>query len=192
MGFLRVIAPIIIVFAVIAFRLYIGTENNKKNVCVLNFGARVMGVTAYQPDETRDEFCNEIPFTGRTLIVLDAGEHELRDMQTEIRIIRDIGEEAEKKVNLNDITEAYLPPKKYPGGSIVFDHIFTTPGKYIGLITVTDDHQQRWIDRLPLSIGRMASRNRNLYIGLAAAVILSLAGYALYVFIRRHEKKKGA
>lgn len=187
--FLRMLAPVLIVLGVLAFRLYIGSEKLQKDVCILHFGENVMGITAYQPDGTRDEFCNDIPFVGRTLIVFDAAQHDLRKMDTEIRILREVSPEEEKKVNLNDITEAYLPPRKYPGGTVVFDHIFAEPGKFVGLVTVTDEHRQRWTDRFPLSVGRMAKRNLGIYAISAAVVVLGMAGYALSVLYRKNTAK---
>jgi hypothetical protein len=81
-------------------------------------------------------------------------ETELRDMLTEIRIIRDDGthtsmnglpvltdvELANKEV-LDPVTINYLPPKKYPTGTLTFQHTFPENGKFIGIVTVRNEHE---------------------------------------------------
>jgi len=60
------------------------------NRCVLRIGPDIM-FTGYQPQNSRGEFCDDIPSVGLTVVALDMQEIELRDMLTEIRIIRDDG-----------------------------------------------------------------------------------------------------
>ena len=84
-----------------------------------------MFFTGYQPQNSRDEFCDDILSTGQTVVALDMQDTELRNMLAEIRIIRDDGthtgmnglpvltdaELASKEV-LDPVTINYLPPKK--------------------------------------------------------------------------------
>ena len=101
------------------------------NRCVLQIGPNIMFFTASQPQNSRDEFCDDIPSTGQTVVALDMQDTELRDMLTEIRIIRDDGthtrmnglpvltdaELASKEV-LDPVTINYLPPRKYPTSTL--------------------------------------------------------------------------
>ena len=86
-----------------------------------------------EPQNSRDEFCDDIPSTGQTVVALDMQDTELRDMLTEIRIIRDDGThtrmnglpgltdaELASKEALDPVTINYLPPKKYPTGTLTF------------------------------------------------------------------------
>jgi len=117
-----------------------------EDMCRLTIGPYNMHFTGYQPDNTRNkEFCEDIPATGRTVVVLDYMEDELRPMPTEVRIIKDTGSEKD----LQAITVLHLPPKVYPAGSVNFEHNFDQPGKFIGLVTVGDKH----VSRFPFSVG---------------------------------------
>jgi len=68
-----------------------GGVGMRDNRCVLRIGPDIMFFTGYQPQNSRDEFCDDIPTTGQTVVALDMQDSELRDMLTEIRIIRDEG-----------------------------------------------------------------------------------------------------
>ena len=50
-----------------------------------------MFFTGYQPQSSREEFCDDVPNTGQTVVALDMQETELRNMLTEIRLIKDDG-----------------------------------------------------------------------------------------------------
>ncbi|HUB65765.1 MAG TPA: hypothetical protein VL996_15180 [Methylocella sp.] len=154
------------------------------NRCVLRIGPDIMFFTGYQPQNSRDEFCDDIPSVGQTVVALDMQDTELRSMLTEIRIIRDNGthtrmnglpflndaELASKEV-LDPVTITYLPPKKYPTGTLTFEHTFPENGKFIGIVTVENDHGQKYVSQFPFAVGQSLSRS----IGIYAAMILVLA-----------------
>jgi len=115
------------------------------NRCVLRIGPDIMFFTGYQPQNSRDEFCDDIPSAGQTVVALDMQDTELRTMLTEIRLIRDDGThtrmnglpvltdaELSSKELLDPITISYMPPKQYPTGTLTFEHTFTENGKFIG------------------------------------------------------------
>jgi hypothetical protein len=117
-----------------------------EDMCRLTIGPYNMHFTGYQPDNTRNkEFCEDIPATGRTVVVLDYMEDALRPLPTEVRIIKDTGSEQD----LQAITVLHLPPKVYPAGSVNFEYNFDRPGKFVGLVTVGDKH----VSRFPFSVG---------------------------------------
>jgi hypothetical protein len=104
----------------------VGMQDNR---CVLRIGPDIMFFTGYQPQFSRDEFCDDIPSSGQMVVTLDMQESELRDMLTEIRLIKDEGNHI--KMNglpfltdaelaspqfLDPVTITYVPPKKYPTG----------------------------------------------------------------------------
>ena len=106
------------------------------NRCVLRIGPDIMFFTGYQPQNSRDEFCDDILSTGQTVVALDMQDTELRNMLAEIRIIRDDGthtgmnglpvltdaELASKEV-LDPVTINYLPPKKYPTSTLTLTYL---------------------------------------------------------------------
>ena len=117
-----------------------------EDMCRLTIGPYNMHFTGYQPDNTRNkEFCEDIPATGRTVVVLDYMEDALRPLPTEVRIIKDTGSEQD----IQAITVLHLPPKIYPAGSVNFEYNFDKPGKFVGLVTVGDKH----VSRFPFSVG---------------------------------------
>ena len=119
-----------------------------EDMCRLTIGPYNMHFTGYQPDNTRNkEFCEDIPATGRTVVVLDYMEDALRPLTTEVRVIRDTGSEQD----LQAITVLHLPAKVYPAGSVNFEYNFDKPGKFIGLVTVGD--KKELVSRFPFSVG---------------------------------------
>ncbi|HKO29647.1 MAG TPA: hypothetical protein VJU54_00790 [Nitrospiraceae bacterium] len=119
-----------------------------EDMCRLTIGPYNMHFTGYQPDNTRNkEFCEDIPATGRTVVVLDYMDDALRPLPTEVRVIRDTGSEQD----LQAITVLHLPPKVYPNGTVNFEYNFAQPGKYVGLVTVGGPKEH--ISRFPFSVG---------------------------------------
>ena len=154
--------------------------------CKLRVGRFLMHFVGYQPDSPSGprEFCEDIPETGRTVVVLDYLNDELRDLPTEVRIVRDTGSESD----LDAITVLHLPAKLYPSGSLSFEHEFDAPGKFVGLVTVGGAQQA--VSRFPFSVGR-TSRWPHL---IGGALLLALAAVALYRFglDRRSRAARGA
>jgi hypothetical protein len=161
------------------------------NRCVLRIGKDIMFFTGYQPQNSRGEFCDDIPSPGLTVVALDMQETELRDMLTEIRIIKDDGthtqlnglpvlspEELANKGALDPVTINYLPPKKYPTGTLTFQHTFPENGKFIGIVTVRNEHDQTFVSQFPFAVGEPIGKSLALY-GLLAVVGLG-AIYGLW------------
>lgn len=161
------------------------------NRCVLKIGTDLMFFTGYQPQNSTDAFCDDIPTTGLTVVALDMQETELRDMLTEIRIIRDNGthtrmnglpfltdlELASKEV-LDPVTLIYLPPKKYPTGTLTFSHTFPENGKFIGIVTVENEHGQKFVSQFPFAVGQPLGKTIALY-GMGALALIG-AVYGLW------------
>ena len=119
-----------------------------EDMCKLRVGPYNMHFTGYQPDNTRNkEFCEDIPATGRTVVVLDYMEDALRPLPTEVRVIKDTGSEQD----LQAITVLHLPPKVYPNGTVNFEYNFDKPGKFVGLVTVGGKVEH--VSRFPFSVG---------------------------------------
>ena len=119
-----------------------------EDMCRLTIGPYNMHFTGYQPDNSRNkEFCEDIPATGRTVVVLDYMEDALRPLTTEVRVIRDTGSEQD----LQAITVLHLPAKVYPAGTVNFEYNFDKPGKFVGLVTVGGPKEL--VSRFPFSVG---------------------------------------
>lgn len=150
--------------------------------CRLFIGPDIMNFTGYLPEASKNEFCEDIPSTGPMIMVLDAEQEELRDMKIELRIVKDVGGEEKENENLEAVTVAYQPPKVYPTGTVNFEHTFKEGGYFVGIVTVTGDHGERWVSRFPFSVDRTFMRDLPVYLTLAIGVI---AAFAIYLVHRR-------
>ncbi|PWB83221.1 MAG: hypothetical protein C3F11_07705 [Methylocystaceae bacterium] len=145
--------------------------------CKMKIGPDTMNFTGYQPLKSREQFCDDIPDVGPTIIVLDAVQDELRDMNLEIRILRDVGQ-ANDGENLEQNTETYVPPKKYKTGTLNFEYDFTKKGKFIGLVKAkSDDGGKEYVSRFPFSVGETAGRDITVVTFFA---LVGLVGFGLW------------
>ena len=171
----------------------VGMQDNR---CVLRIGPDLMFFTGYQPQNSREEFCDDVPNAGQVVVALDMQETELREMLTEIRIIRDDGthtrmnglpfltdaELASPEV-LEPVTITYLSPKKYPTGTLTFEHTFPEKGKFIGIVTVENQHGQKYVSQFPFAVGVPLGKSLALY-GLLIAGLLGVV-YGLWNYGRK-------
>ena len=155
-----------------------------KNFCILKFGTYGMHLTEYQPDTSdRQELCGDIPSTGRTVVVLDFIEGELRSLPVEIRVIKDTGSEQD----LQAITVVHLPAKVYTGGFINFEYSFSQPGKFIGIITVRGKEEH--VARFPISVGEGGVVSHLMHYMMVIVPVAVLAGGAAIFFFVRGRRK---
>ena len=173
------------------------------NRCVLRIGKDIMFFTGYQPQNSREEFCDDVPNAGQTVVALDMQETELRDMLTEIRLIKDDGSHTQMnglpvltdadladKAALDAVSIAYFPPKKYPTGTLTFEHTFPENGKFIGIVTVENDHGQKFVSQFPFAVGQPVGKNLVLY-GLILGVLI-VGVWAYLALWRKTEKARSS
>jgi len=162
------------------------------NRCIMRIGPYMMNFSGYQPQTKGQEtFCDDIPDAGRTIIVLDVEQmsagaadntvnlNELRDMAIDFRVIRNVGQ-AKDEDNLAQNTEVYIAPKKYPGGTLHFEYDFKKQGKFIGLVSATDDHGRVYVSRFPFSVGEDFSRNVMMFSIVGVIAAAGVGGYFFY------------
>ncbi|MGH7856039.1 MAG: hypothetical protein ACREQY_01825 [Candidatus Binatia bacterium] len=155
-----------------------GGLSMENDYCKLRIGTYSMHFSGYQPDSTAErEFCEDIPATGRTVIVLDFLHEKLRRLPVEVRIVRDVGDES----NLEAITVFHQPPAVYPKGTLSVEHSFPERGSFVGLVTVADEAPQ--VSRFPFAVGEGGTRAWLLY-GLIGAGALGV-GVALFLYSSR-------
>lgn len=154
-----------------------------EDMCKLTVGPYMMHFSGYQPGNTQEkQFCEDIPATGQTIVVLDYVEKELRSLPTEVRIIRDTGSEQ----NLDADTVLHLPAKVYPSGSVDFTYTFDKPGKFVGLVTVGE--QQQHVSRFPFSVGEPKPWTKYLYSIYMFPVLALIIVLAIVFFFRDRRK----
>ncbi len=154
--------------------------------CLMKIGPDTMTFTGYQPQKSREQFCDDIPDAGSTIITLDAQQDELRDMNLEMRVLRDVGQKDDTE-NLEANTEYYSPPKKYKSGTLTFEHVFPLEGKFIGLVKArSDDGTKEYVARFPFAVGLTQSKEITIavFFGVLAAV-----GFGLWYKHVLHDRK---
>jgi len=153
-----------------------GGVTMENDMCKLRVGPYLMHFTGYQPQTAPElEFCEDIPGTGQTIIVLDYLDPKLRDLPVEARIIRDTGDQAD----LDRVTVFHQPAAVYANGTLVIEHTFTEPGSFVGLVTVGDQ-----VSRFPFAVGTRGRRVLILY-AVFGAVALT-AGGLLFLYANRN------
>ena len=126
--------------------------------CVLRLGAYKIHFSGYQPENNGPkEFCEDIPEVGKTIVVLDFIDRELRGWPLEVRIIKDV----EDQTNIENITIYHKAFNTYPNGTLNFKHTFENKGKYVGLVTTKKD--EFITSRFPFSVGIDKKSNAYIY-----------------------------
>lgn len=112
---------------------------------------KTMKFVAMQPKKNIDRVCDALPDTGATVIALDAPDAELREMNWDIRVVRDVdsaGEPAEADTILR------LPPQKFRNGMVNFDVDIQTPGKYaLYARLASEDGAKQFVGRHHFTVG---------------------------------------
>ena len=88
--------------------------------------------------------------------------------------------ELANKAALDSVSIAYFPPKKYPTGTLTFEHTFPETGKFIGIVTVENDHGQKFVSQFPFSVGQQVGKSLALYGLLGAFLIAGVYGVWYY------------
>jgi hypothetical protein len=158
----------------------------KVRECSAQMGPNVITFTFYQPTQSRSQFCEDIPETGPTTIVVDTMQDELRDMMVEIRIV-----EADPKGDDGAApNEAYLPPAQFQTGVIQLEHDFRKKGDYVALVRArSEDGRKEYNARFAFSVGEEFLRAWSA-VAIATVVALALgAGWYAHAFGKRTSKK---
>jgi len=158
----------------------------KVRECSAQMGPNVITFTFYQPTQSRSQFCEDIPETGPTTIVVDTMQDELRDMMVEIRIV-----EADPKGDDEAApNEAYLPPAQFQTGVIQLEHDFKKQGDYVALVRArSEDGRKEYNARFAFSVGEEFLRAWSA-VAVATVVALALgAGWYAHALGKRTSKK---
>jgi hypothetical protein len=112
-------------------------------------GPNVITFSFYQPTQPRSQFCEDVPETGPTTIVVDTMQNELRDMVVEMRVIEADASEDENGAQ----AEAYLPPSRFQTGVIELEHDFKKRN-YVALVRArSEDGRKEYNARFAFSVG---------------------------------------
>lgn len=123
--------------------------------CVMNVGPTQMMFSAFQENRTDGIFCQHVPELGKTMIILDAKSNELRDMNIEVRLLRNVGQQ-DWRDDLDATQVAFMPPAKRleSRGTTSFTHDFTKDGDYIAVVRAySDDGAKEYVGEYMFTVG---------------------------------------
>ncbi|HEY8065869.1 MAG TPA: hypothetical protein VIF40_14255 [Methylosinus sp.] len=146
--------------------------------CPVALGSdKAMKFVAMQPKKNIDRVCDVLADTGATVIALDAPDADLREMNWDIRVVRDIegaGEPAEADTILR------LPLQKFRNGMVNFDVNIQTAGKYALYARLSsDDGAKELVGRHHFTVGLIDNTELYAYVffGLLVAGVGGRFGY---------------
>lgn len=148
--------------------------------CPISLGeGKTMKFVSMQPKKNIERECAALPDTGPSVIVLDAADNALRDMNWDIRILRG-GPEREADPEADLVRK--LPAQKYRNGMVNFDHDFKTADNYQLYVKLTsDDGAKSYVGRHGFSVGLVTDGEFYLYIAFAVfAVAVGGAAFTLW------------
>ncbi|HMK90019.1 MAG TPA: hypothetical protein VK446_10370 [Methylocystis sp.] len=158
--------------------------------CPIALGSKSMKFVAMQPKRNIDRICDQLPDTGPTVVALDAPDAELREMNWDIRILRDSGAK-EGEEDVENATVFRLPTEKHRNGMVNFDHSFQSADKYLLLIRLTsDDGATEYVGRHRFTVGLMVLSDFLAYLALGGCLLAAGGGFA-YVAWRRKRARPG-
>jgi hypothetical protein len=155
----------------------------EEDACILRLGELRVHFAGYQPESAgTTEFCEDIPEPGRTIVLLDFIEPELREMPVELRIVAadGVADEWQRPALLE------RPPEVYPRGSLQFEIDFSGPGDFVGLVAAGEGRAVT--ARFPFSVGGGWFRPWH---AIAAACLLAAVGAAMVLGLRRRAAQQG-
>ena len=163
------------------------------DLCILTVGPYTIHFTGYQPLSQEEEFCEDIPEIGKTVVALDYINDELRPFAAEVRIVRSSTSlkittgttprdlEKVSDEDLENMTIYHLPPEVYPNASIMIDHTFPEKGMFAGVVTVSNEGDE-FVSVFPFSVGEGRPIS-TLYTTFLPGVLI--VGVAAFFFLRR-------
>lgn len=156
--------------------------------CVMNVGPTQMMFSAFQENKTDEIFCQHVADIGKTTIILDARSNELRDMNIEVRVIKNIGQK-DWRDDLDATTLSVTPAKKYleARSTASFNFDFGKEGDYIALVRATsDDGAKEYIGEYFFSVGETYEQ------AMASGAVGTALAFAGLLMWRRSQSAKPA
>ena len=175
-----------------------GGVSVEDDVCIIKIDRYKAHFTGYLPKErATQEFCEDIPIATESIFVIDFISDELRDMELDFRIVRDVndigvsatyadlgGEDAIKQASVY-----YQEPRQFHKGILNVRYTFIQQGGYIGIVNAHHlETGLKYTSVFPFSVGTVDYARYIQYF-----VLLFLAcGIFIYAAGRSHIFSRGA
>jgi len=155
-----------------------GDLSQDEDVCKLRLGPYLIHFTGYQPKKRLgQEFCEDIPVTGQTIMVFDAESDKLRPMTIAVRIVEDVGKGSADDESARLI--ATVGPEAFTDGTISLQYDFPKNGAFVGIVTAETpgNPDATYVGRFPFSVGAGNGFRRQI---IQLVVLVSLLGGGFY------------
>jgi hypothetical protein len=172
-----------------------GGVSIEDDMCIMQVGPYRAHFTGYQPERrATQEFCEDIPEVGRVIFAIDYISDELRGMETDFRIIKDVNnigiratyEDLGTKEDIERATILYRPPENLPTGTFNVTHTFPEKGHFIGMVIARHPETgKEFISVFPFAVGIFRWGPIVTRIGLILVLVGGLAAF----FITRAMRK---
>lgn len=178
-----------------------GGVSMEDDVCTIMVGRYKAHFTGYLPKErATQEFCEDIPAATESVFVIDFIDDELREMEFDFRIIKDVnnigitatyedlgGTEAIEKASI-----FYVDPTRYSRGVVNVRYRFTENGRYVGIVNA--HHKSSGLSYrsvFPFSVGSIGyGKYVGYYVALFIFCAIFIWGAGRNTFFRTKEKQK--
>jgi len=172
------------------------------DMCMMRVGTYKAHFTGYQPESrATQEFCEDIPVVSKAIFVMDFIDDELRNMDVDFRVLRDveaIGVTATladlgTKQDIEKNTDFYSEAKRFPRGTMSVTIDFKAEGQYIGLVTAKNPETGReYTSVFPFSVGVVDYAQYVVPIVLILMLTLVFFGIFLYKWKKSEQQREGA
>jgi len=172
------------------------------DMCMMRVGTYKAHFTGYQPESrATQEFCEDIPVVSKAIFVMDFIDDELRNMDVDFRVLRDveaIGVTATladlgTKQDIEKNTDFYSEAKRFPRGTMSVTIDFKAAGQYIGLVTAKNPETGReYTSVFPFSVGVVDYAQYVVPIVLILMLTLVFFGIFLYKWKKSEQQREGA
>jgi hypothetical protein len=163
------------------------------DTCVMKVGPYKIHFTGYAPEtKPSQEFCEDIPDSGKAIIAFDQIDKALRRMSMEMRILRDdrrLGANAqyeqlggEKEIETS--TLVHRAPEVYGRGNLTVE-LDLAKGNYIGLVKMTDpETKQQFVSMFPFAVGYGAGRQSAIWFIEGLLALIGVGGAVYFIVLR--------
>lgn len=174
-----------------------GGVSMEDDMCLLTVGTYQAHFTGYQPQSrATQEFCEDIPVVGKSIFVIDFIHDELRGMDVDFRIIKDV-KKIGIKATLADLgtkediianTIYHQEPQRFPRGTMTNTINFTEQGQYVGLVTAVNPETGReFVSVFPFAVGVVHYAKYVVSIVMILVLTLVFFGIFLYRWKKQHK-----
>lgn len=168
------------------------------DMCMMRVGTYRAHFTGYQPESrATQEFCEDIPVVSKAIFVIDFIDDELRKMEVDFRVLKDVKAVGVKAVladlgtksEIEKNTVFYNEKKLYPRGTMSPSFEFVEQGQYIGLVTATNPETGReYTSVFPFSVGVV--NYAKIIVPIVVVILLTVAFFGIFLYKWKKEEKK--